>query len=136
MEMINTHTASFVEMYHRVLPPVQVSNLPSVFTELYGRLPSFTEFRATNPTGGPQHLASFVGLFLRPIECGKKRETKRQNTTEKCNVFSLGRRIQRFRPDRNGRPRVQQLQWLRHGRNTSNWVKHLTSSEDDDVPHP
>ena len=39
---------------------------------------------------------------------------------------------QRFRPDKNGRPRVQQLQWLRHSRNSSNWIKQLTSSEDDD----
>jgi hypothetical protein len=42
---------------------------------------------------------------------------------------------QRFRPDKpsNSRPRVQQLQqWMRHERNNTNWIKHLTDDDDDD----
>ena len=42
---------------------------------------------------------------------------------------------QRFRPEKpsNSRPRVQQLQqWMRHERNSANWIKHLTDDDDDD----
>ena len=42
---------------------------------------------------------------------------------------------QRFRPDKpnSSRPRVQQLQqWMRHERNSANWIKHLTDDDDDD----
>ena len=119
-----------IEMYHEHPPPIPIKLKPKNLKKLAAQSKGPVYVLLPNPPPPPplSYHPNFT-LMPNPSLAGSISENGSAHSGMLDNH-------QRFRPDRNVRPRVQQLQWMRHGRNSSNWVKHLTSSEDEDGLSP